>query len=166
MAYRRGLADRRNQPRPRAGRGAQLVSLSGRQQGFTLIEVMAAFVVFSLLFGVTLQILSTSMSNTRRAGDYTQAALWAQSVLDVAGLENMLEPGTTSGRFDERFSWTLEVSEEQVFDDRGLDPNELPVALYHLRLVVEWGENPTREAVFETLRGVDVNWEQRQQDGV
>lgn len=137
----------------------------GRQGGFTLIEVMAAFVVFALLFGVTLQILSTSLSNTRRAADYTQAALWAQSVLDVAGLENMLEPGTTSGRFDDRFSWTLEVGEELVFDDRGLDPLDLPVALYRLRLVVEWGENPTREAVFETLRSVDVNWEERQWAG-
>ncbi|MEE4637860.1 MAG: type II secretion system protein [Wenzhouxiangella sp.] len=137
----------------------------GRQRGFTLIEVMAAFAVFALLFGITLQILSTSMTNTRRAGDFTQAALWAQSVLDVAGLESMLEPGTSSGRFDDRFSWTLEVREELVFDDRGIDPLELPVALYHLRLVVEWGENPTREAVFETLRSVDVNWEERQWAG-
>ena len=138
---------------------------AARQRGFTLIEVMAAFAVFALLFGVTLQILSTSMSNTRRAGDFTQAALWAQSVLDVAGLENMLEPGVTNGQFDERFSWTLEVTEELVFDDRGLDPLELPVALYSLRLTVEWGETPTRQAVFETLRSVDVNWEQRQQAG-
>ena len=138
-----------------------------QQRGFTLIEVMAAFAIFALLFGLTLQILSTSMSNTRRAGDFTQAALWAQSILDVAGLEDMLEPGNTRGRFDERFSWTLEVREHEVFDDRGLDPLDLPVALYKLRLTVEWGENPTREAVFETLRAVDVNWEERQwaQDG-
>ena len=137
----------------------------GRQGGFTLIEVMAAFAVFALLFGVTLQILSTSMSNTRRAGDFTQAALWAQSVLDVAGYENMLETGTTSGRFDERFSWTLEVTEELVFDERGLDGLDLPVALYRLRLTVMWGDNPVREAMFETLRSVDVNWEQRQWAG-
>ena len=142
------------------------MSPASRQHGFTLIEVMAAFAVFALLFGITLQILSTSMSNTRRAGDFTQAALWAQSVLDVAGLENMLEPGVTTGEFDERFSWTLEVTEELVFDDRGLDPLQLPVALYRLRLTVEWGESQTtRQAVFETLRSVDVNWEQRQQAG-
>jgi general secretion pathway protein I len=141
------------------------VNRPARQRGFTLIEVMAAFAVFALLFGVTLQILSTSMSNTRRAGDFTQAALWAQSVLDVAGLENMLEPGVTTGQFDERFSWTMEVTEELVFDDRGLDPLELPVALYRLRLTIEWSENPTRQAVFETLRSVDVNWQQRQQAG-
>ncbi|TVS11410.1 MAG: type II secretion system protein [Wenzhouxiangella sp.] len=134
----------------------------GRVRGFTLIEVMAAFAVFALLFGLTLQILSTSMSNTRRAGDFTQAALWAQSVLDVAGLESMLEPGRTNGRFDDRFTWQMEVSEELMFDEVGFDPADLPIALYRIRLTVEWGENPTRAARFETLRGVDINWEERQ----
>ena len=143
-------------PAPRPGR---------RQRGFTLIEVMAAFAVFALLFGVTLQILSTSMSNTRRSGDLTMAALWAQSVLDVAGVENMIEPGRSSGRFDDRFSWTMEVSEEQMIDDRGLDALDLPIALYRIVLTVEWGENPPRSAVFETLRAVDINWEQRQLAG-
>lgn len=132
-----------------------------RQRGFTLIEIMAAFALFALLFGMVLQILSTSLSNTRRAGDFTQAALWAQSKLDVAGIETMLEPGRTRGQFDERFSWVLEVSEELVFDERGLDALDLPIALYRLDLIVEWGERPVREAHFSTLRSVDVNWEER-----
>ncbi|MFU8830811.1 MAG: type IV pilus modification PilV family protein [Wenzhouxiangella sp.] len=134
--------------------------------GFTLIEVMAAFAVFALLFGVILQVLSTSMSNTRRAGDFTQAALWAQSRLDVAGLEQMLEPGRTSGRFDDRYSWTMEVEETMVFDERGLDVFDLPVALYTVTLTVNWGEGDRREAVFRTLRSVDVHWEERQRAGL
>ncbi len=133
-----------------------------RAGGFTLIEVMAAFAVFALLFGVVLQVLSTSMTNTRRAGDYTQAALWAQSRLDVLGLDELLEPGETSGQFDERFSWYQRVEEVMAFDDTGIDLAELPVALYSVELVVEWGENPTREAVFRTLRSVDMHWEERQ----
>ena len=133
-----------------------------RQRGFTLIEVMAAFAVFALLFGVTLQILSTSLSNTRRSGDLTMAALWAQSVLDVAGVENMIEPGRSSGSLDERFRWHMEVTEEQMFDEQGLEAAELPIALYRIVLEVEWGENPQRSAVFETLRAVDINWEERQ----
>ncbi len=137
-------------------------SVPARQSGFTLIEVMAAFAVFALMFGVVLQILSTSLSNTRRAGDFTQAALWAQSKLDPAGIETMLEPGRTSGSFDDRFSWTLEVSEEMVFDERGLDVMDLPVALYRLDLTVTWGERPQREAHFSTLRSVDINWEERE----
>ncbi len=133
-----------------------------RQAGFTLIEVMAAFAVFALMFGVVLQVLSTSMTNTRRAGDYTQAALWAQSKLDVLGLEQMLEPGQSSGQFDERYDWYLTIEEVMNFDDSGLDLAELPLALYSVELVVEWGENPRREAVFRTLRSVDVNWQERQ----
>jgi general secretion pathway protein I len=123
---------------------------------------MAAFAVFALLFGVVLQVLSTSMSNTRRAGDFTQAALWAQSMLDTAGIERMLEPGQTQGSFDERFSWTLDVEEYMVFDERGLDALDLPIALYSLELTVYWGETAPREAVFRTLRSVDMNWEERQ----
>jgi general secretion pathway protein I len=133
-----------------------------RQSGFTLIEVMAAFAVFALLFGVVLQILSTSMTNTRRAGDYTQAALWAQSKLDVLGLEETLQVGETSGEFDDRFRWFLRVDEVMSFDDSGLDLEQLPVSLYAVELVVEWGQNPTREAVFTTLRSVDLYWEERQ----
>jgi len=140
-----------------------LSSHSGRQSGFTLIEVMAAFAIFALLFGVVLQILSTSLTNTRRAGDYTQAALWAQSKLDVLGLEEMLEPGEQSGQFDDRYSWFLRVEEVMAFDDSGLDFEALPVSLYAVELVVEWGEDPTREAVFTTLRSVDVYWQERQQ---
>jgi general secretion pathway protein I len=136
------------------------------QAGFTLIEVMAAFAVFALLFGVVLQVLSTSMQNTRRAGDYTQAALWAQSKLDSVGLEEMIEPGRTSGRFDDRFSWTLEISEEMMFDEGGVDVIDLPIALYRLELIVEWGDERRREAVFTTLRSVDMNWEERQRAGL
>lgn len=137
-----------------------------RQGGFTLIEVMAAFMVFALLFGVLLQILSTSVANTRLSGDYTRAALWAQSKLDALGLEEMLEPGTRTGRFDDDFTWMLEVREELVADERGLDPLEIPVSLYYVTLVVEWGEERRRQAVFETLRSVDPNWEERQRMGM
>jgi len=134
----------------------------GRQGGFTLIEVMAAFMVFALLFGVVLQILSTSVGNTRLSGEYTQAALWAQSKLDVLGLEQMIEPGVRQGSFDDNYDWTMEINETQVIDERGLDAQEeLPIALYHVRLVISWGEG-RREAVFETLRSVDVYWEERQ----
>lgn len=146
------MCDRRRQSAPPRG----------REGGFTLIEIMAAFMVFALLFGVTLQILSTSVGNTRLSGEYTQAALWAQSKLDGLGLEQMIEPGVTQGSFNDAYDWTLEINETEVVDERGLDAqDELPIALYHVRLVVEWGEG-RREAVFETLRSVDINWEERQ----
>lgn len=150
------------QVRGHARSGSATPCRRGRQGGFTLIEVMAAFMVFALLFGVVLQILSTSVGNTRLSGEYTQAALWAQSKLDVLGLEGMIQPGVTQGSFDDNYDWTMEVSETEVVDERGLGAQEeLPIALYHVRLTVEWGDG-RRQAVFETMRSVDTFWEQRQ----
>lgn len=137
-----------------------------RLRGFTLIEVMAAFAIFAVLFGIVLQILSTSISNTRRSGDYTRAALYAQSLLDVFGLEEPLEAGQWNGSFDEEFGWNLVVEPHDVLDERGIDPETMPVRLYRLVLVVHWGEYRSyREAEFETLRAVDVVWLERQRSG-
>ena len=81
-----------------------------RQRGFSLIELVAAFVVFALAFGVLMGILSSSIRNTRLAAEYTQAALWAQSRLDVVGIGEKLEEGHESGRFDDEYRWELDIS--------------------------------------------------------
>ena len=55
--------------------------------GFTLLELLLAFVVFALGFATVLEILSGSMRNTVRARHYSEAALTAQSLMDQLGLE-------------------------------------------------------------------------------
>lgn len=141
-----------------------------RQRGFTLIEVMAAFAIFAVLFGVLLQILSTSVSNTRRSGDFTQAALLAQSQLDMVGIETLPRPGQSSGRYNDEYSWELIIEPYQIPDDggdnRGVPYEDLPIDLYYVGLTVYWGEGRSeRSALFETLRSVDRFYAERQQMG-
>jgi general secretion pathway protein I len=127
-----------------------------RQAGFSLIELVAAFVVFALGFGVLMGILSASIRNTRLAADYTQAALWAQSQLDVVGIGEKLEPGHKSGRFDDQFRWQLDISKY----DPPPDPNSPPrpesfqsIDLFRVDLEVLWGERRSpRSAHFVSLR--------------
>ncbi|MDX1626809.1 MAG: type II secretion system protein [Wenzhouxiangellaceae bacterium] len=134
-----------------------------RQHGFTLIEVMAAFALFALMFGVILQILSQSVSNTRRSGDFTQAALIAQSRLDMVGIEGLPEPGRTTGTVDDRYSWEMDIEPWFIVDDRGADFDELPIDLYLVTLTVFWGEGQSeRSARFATLRSVDRYYAERQ----
>lgn len=137
------------------------------QAGFTLVEVMAAFAIFAVLFGVMLQILSTSISNTRRSGDFTQAALLAQSQLDMIGIEGLPEPGRYGGDFrdgrDDRYRWEMDIDPYFVEDDRGVNYDELPIDLYHVVLTIYWGEGRAeRSATFETLRSVDRFYAERQ----
>lgn len=78
-------------------------------RGFSLIEMVAAFLVFAIGMGVLMQILSTSMHTTRQSSDYTMAALWAQSKLDTVGIGEHIEEGRSSGRFDDNYSWELDI---------------------------------------------------------
>ncbi len=142
--------------------GLTLWRLPDRSRGFTLVEVMAAFALFAIIFAVVLQILSTALSNTRSSAEFTDAALWAQSKLESVGVEEPLEPGRWTGSFNDTYDWELTVEPYMVSDERGIDPDDFPVSLYWVTLEIMWGdENRQREAVFDTLRAVDVHWEER-----
>ena len=79
-----------------------------------MLEVLAATMIFALIFATTLQVLSGSIRNTQRSADYTQAALWAESRLAIIGVEEPLEIGVTSGRFNDEYSWEMEITEVEI----------------------------------------------------
>jgi general secretion pathway protein I len=148
-----------------------------RQQGFTLVELVAAFVIFALGFGVLLQILSTCLHATAQSTDYTRVSLWAQSLLDTQGVGEALKEGNFRGRFDDRYRWQMSVRKIQTPDDQPAQGvaaagnlnmpqvNVTPVGpnnidLYQLELVVSWGSYYlSHNARFVTLRSqtVDLN---------
>ncbi|HEY6940276.1 hypothetical protein [Dokdonella sp.] len=80
-------------------------------RGFSLIEMIAAFLVFAIAIGVLMSVLAASIRNTRLSSDYTMAALWAQSKLDVVGVGEPVEEGHSSGRFDDVYSWDLDIKQ-------------------------------------------------------
>lgn len=150
-----------------------------RMRGFSLIEMVAAFLVFALGIGVLMQILSSSLRSAKLSADYTMAALWAQSRLDVVGVGERIEPGRSSGRFDDSYSWELDI---ELVDPAAVEPppQQVPAGpdgqpgggasvadaglggglqlaqpfdLYQVDLTVFWGpRGRTRTAHFSTLR--------------
>lgn len=81
-----------------------------RSRGFTLIEVLIAFSILAMVFGVVFRTLSTGLSNERTAGLVTVRVLEARSILDRLGIDLALEEGTTEGRLATGEPWTLTVS--------------------------------------------------------
>lgn len=90
-----------------------------RMRGFSLIEMVAAFLVFALGVGVLMQILTESMHSARKSSDYTMAALWAQSKLDIVGVGERIEEGSSNGEFDDHYSWELEI---RLVDPASVEP--------------------------------------------
>lgn len=153
-----------------------------RQRGFSLVEMIAAFLVFAIAMGVLMQVLSSSLRNARVSTTYTYAALWAQSKLDTLGVAEPVEPGQTSGAFNDEYHWELFIDEVdaheieppaqmnvsdalddatqlaagQQMPDQGMGIS--PVELYEARLVVRWGGDGAgneRSAEFITLRAAN-----------
>src|SRR5210317_933044 len=97
------------------GRGVKSLNLkrsggnTGTSRGFTLLEVMLAFVIFALSFATVLEIMAGSMRGVRRASDDTEVALLAQTLVDQVGIEIPLEESEYTGEEMERYRWQLGI---------------------------------------------------------
>jgi len=135
----------------------------GGTRGFTLLEVLLAFVIFAMSFATVLEILGGSMRSTVRARDYTEAALLAQSMADMVGTEIPLEEGLLSGDAPGGYRWEVAMSlyEPQSPDDRSLEIAEVSgTILYRVDLQVAWGdENRERLVHFSTVRSILANFQ-------
>ena len=131
--------------------------------GFTLIEVLAALAILAIAFAVLLQAMGASLHLTANADARTRAALWAQSKLDSSFVVTPPHVGVTSGKFDSRYRWQLDVSAWQpplpatavapTQDTRTDSTLNSGMHLYRLDLAVSWGQRQrTRTAHFVTLR--------------
>lgn len=141
--------------------------LIGRQRtrGFTLLEVMLAFVIFALSFATVLEIMAGSMRSVRRATDDTEVALLAQSLMDLVGTEIPIEEGEYGGTGMDRYNWEMAVTlydASAPTDDGGMTTQELAdlsgIELYRVDLYIDWESGRRqRELQFSTIHSVLAN---------
>ena len=107
-----------------------------RQQGFTLIEILVAFMILTLALTVIFRIFSGGLRNLELSADYTRAALVAESQLAAAGVSIPLEPGETSGELGDSFSWQRIIEAYQPWEEG----KELSAAMqgYRVTVNVDW----------------------------
>ena len=100
----------------------------GRQTGFTLIEIVVAFVLLSLVLATSYQIFTSGLQRAGDLEDSSRALLIAQSQIAQASLGETFPEGTTAGESeDRRFRYTVQVSQ---YDDGTTDPSKKLVATY------------------------------------
>lgn len=129
-----------------------------RSAGFTLLEVLLAFVVFALSFATILEIVAGSVRSTTRARTYTEAALLAQSLMDMVGVDIPLSETLIEGEAPGGYAWELSITPYQPLDenDRMLElADSAGTELYWVDLDMNWGsEARVRTAHFSTVRSV------------
>ncbi len=148
-----------------------------RSGGFTLLEVMLAFVIFALSFATVLEIMAGSMRSVRRASDDTEVALLAQSLMDLVGTEIPVEEGEYSDTGMDRYNWQMSISLYDAVGETGavgesgaagesntvgMSTQELAdnsgIELYRVDLYLDWETGRRqRELHFSTIRSVLAN---------
>ncbi len=132
---------------------------SGRQDGFSLLEILVAFSIMALTLGVLLRIFGGAGRIAGTADEYSRAIVVAESLLASAGVESPLQPGETSGEIGESYRWTLRV-DPYPMDESLMGNAQGPMGgqgmgykPYWVVLSVEWGDpNDPRAFDLTTLR--------------
>lgn len=81
------------------------------QSGFSLLEVLVAFVILSLVATALFRLFSGALGNGAAAGDYSRAVMVAESVLTEASAAETLQESTQTGTTDDgEITWTAKVA--------------------------------------------------------
>lgn len=109
-----------------------------RAAGFTLIEVVVAFVLLTLVFSVGFEIFSSGLARAGALEERSRALEVARSRLADAGMEETLAEGVKQGEAqDPRYHWTTTVARSAEGSDP-LHPINSAYALYHVEVKVDW----------------------------
>lgn len=106
--------------------------LSRREAGFTLLEVMVAFVIASLASLVLYQAGFNGVSQAATAARYQEALARAQSRLASIGVLTPLAPEQLSGDDGGGYQWALSITPDQ---------SNGTLTLYRVQLTERYGRH-------------------------
>ena len=120
-----------------------------RGAGFTLVEVVVAFLLLSMVLATGFELLTAGMRRAIDLEERSKALAVAQSQMAVAGTEVPLKEGTASGQTDDgKDRWTLAIARSE---EGAADPNQ-PIqsayGLYRVEVVVSWRGADERDHSF------------------
>ncbi|MBL0142242.1 MAG: prepilin-type N-terminal cleavage/methylation domain-containing protein [Betaproteobacteria bacterium] len=118
------------------------------EAGFTILEVLVAFMVFAVAFGALMQVFSGGLREAQVADEYARASQVAQSRLAGVTAAERIEESSTAGTED-GFAWSLAVTpydeREEYTDADRTKEYSLRVRLLKVESVVAWHASDGRD---------------------
>jgi general secretion pathway protein I len=123
-----------------------------RSRGFTLIEVVVAFVLLAAVLVTGFEIFSIGLRRAGDLDDQARALVIAQSKLAAAGVEEQLKEGQVQGE-EGRFHWMVAVSRSDEGAAAPGQPANSAYQLFRVDVRVEWtgGDSRARALALATL---------------
>lgn len=119
---------------------------AGRAAGFTLIEVVVAFLLLSLVLATGFELFTTGMRRASDLEERAHALVVAQSRLAAAGVEEALKEGVSSGQTEDgKYRWTVSIARSTEGVPEPNQPIQTAYGLYRIETVVQWTGADGRE---------------------
>jgi len=107
-----------------------------RQSGYSLVEVLVAFVILAMALTVLFRIFSGGLRNVDAAANYSRALLVAEERLVAAGTGEALAAGEIEGTTGERYRWTRRIT---PYEPEGYEPaRDSGVDAWRIEVEVTW----------------------------
>jgi len=129
-----------------------------RHKGFSLLEILVAFVIMAVALTIVLRIFGSGVNNAVISEDYTIAVQIAESLLASAGVETPLEIGDISGNEAGKYFWTISTSlreqnsatsQQTQNSPQNPAPNAQVTSLYSIIVRVAWDDEGSSQRVVE-----------------
>ena len=145
---RESTVRQRRQMGPRF-RGDGATRLTTHATGFSLLEVLAAFVILALVGTALFRLFSGALGNAALSDEYSRATLYAESRLAALGVETPLREGVQQGTSEDGYyAWTVKI---EPYTPPGTTPDidgtvaTMGVNLWRLATTVRWPGAPGSE---------------------
>lgn len=110
-----------------------------RERGFTLIEVVVAFVLLSIVMATGFELFTTGIRRAADLEERSKALVVAQSRLAAASIEQQLKEGVASGQTDDgRYQWTVTIAKSTEGQPDPGQPIQTAYGLFRIDVAVKW----------------------------
>ena len=123
-----------------------------KNNGFTLLEVMVAIAIMSLLLTGVMRIFSSSLTGIGKSQLHSEGVLIARQKIEESLINMSLQEGVETGVEDDLFRWKVEIIPQEIefADPETPDPvlggpgtwiqEDSPMIIYDVIVTVEWPE--------------------------
>ncbi len=117
------------------------VSISFKSQaGFTLVEVIVAFIIISVSLVMVMQLFSRGLVSSRTTCDYTRAVVHAKDKME----ELSIDPVQGGGEFEDDFEWRTEIETHKELE-------ESTISLLKLKVIISWPKAGQKQRSIELV---------------
>jgi len=123
--------------------------LARKDRGFTLIEVLVAFLILAFSLAALFRLFSGSLVSVRQGEDYAQAVAVARAEMARIDADGIDAGKADSGETEDGYRWETQYTRIAGIEEKKTESGFEPI---QVTVTVNWGDLGTKSLSMSTVR--------------